>query len=142
MRRNTITKVAAIAVALSMAAGSTVLAAANPKPDNANLQNKTKVENKCEHKGMRRYGGIIEKLGLTKQELIDAQKSGKTLFDLAKTKGYTADQVKEMIIKGKTDAINRAIADGKLSKTEGDMMIAKVKEKISKWDGKIKVRDN
>ena len=79
MKRNKIAKVAAIAITLTMGVGSTVFAAANPKSDNENLQNKTKVENKCAHRGMRGYGGIIEKLGLTKQEVLDAQKSGKTL---------------------------------------------------------------
>lgn len=84
------------------------------------------------------FAKLVNKLGLTKNDIENARSNGKTLFDLAKEKGYTPDQVRKMAIEIKTDTINKAVTDGKISKEQGDTALKNMSEKISKWDGSIK----
>lgn len=84
------------------------------------------------------FGQLIQKLGITKDDIATAKASGKTLFDLAKDKGYTPEQVREMLIQTRTESINKAVTDGKLTKEKADELISKVKEQAAKWDGSIK----
>lgn len=96
------------------------------------------------HKGKKCHGihSILEKqIGLTKEDIDAAKKSGKTVFDLAKEKkGLTPDQVRNIIITEKNKCIDKAVSNGRITKEKGTEIKAKVKEKITKWDGSFKKR--
>lgn len=48
----------------------------------------------------------------------------------------TPDQKKEKILDKFTTKINKRVADGKLTKTEGDKLMEELKARVAKWDGK------
>lgn len=89
-----------------------------------------------------KHGGrfkAFKELGLTEQDIEEARKSGKTIFDIAKEKkGLSPEQVKAIMIKSKTEAINKKVSEGKITKEKADEIIAKMKKRIENWDGKLK----
>lgn len=131
--------IAALSLSMMIGLGSTAFAATNSTSKETKKPNKMMemFKNKKAH-GNDGFGQLIQKLGLTKEDIATAKNSGKTLFDLAKEKGYTADQVREMLVQIKTECINKAVTDGKLTKEKADELISKAKEQASKWDGSIK----
>jgi polyhydroxyalkanoate synthesis regulator phasin len=81
---------------------------------------------------------ILEnKYGISSADIEKAKKEGKTFFDLAKTKGVSPADFKAAIISPKLKAIDASIATGELTKEKASDLKAKLKESISKWDGKI-----
>ncbi|WP_027623009.1 hypothetical protein [Clostridium lundense] len=78
----------------------------------------------------------IEELKLTTEDIENAKKSGKTIFDIEKEKNdMSPDQVRSIIIKAKTDNINNKVTEGKLNREKADEIISKMKLNIEKWDG-------
>lgn len=131
--------ITALSLSIMIALGSTAFAATN------STCNETKKPNKMMgmFKNKKAPGNdgcdqLTQKLGLTKEDIAAAKKSGKTLFDLAKDKGYTPDQVRNMLIEIRTECINEAVTSGKLTKEKADELISKAKEQVSKWDGSMK----
>ncbi|MDP4144052.1 MAG: hypothetical protein Q8936_06140 [Bacillota bacterium] len=135
MIRANLKKAAALALTLTIAMSSTAFAASNANVNETNATSAA-MEN-CKGQHHPRYEAVLKKLGLTEQDVINAQKSGKTLFDLAKEKGYTADQVRAMMIESKTEHINKAVKEGRLTQDQANKLIEKVKARIQNWDGKI-----
>lgn len=81
---------------------------------------------------------LLQKLGLTENEVKKGRDSGKTLLDIAKGKGITLDKFKEAMISAKTEAIKQAVKDGKLTEKEGSKKITEIQDKIKNWDGTMK----
>ncbi|TDT51070.1 hypothetical protein [Fonticella tunisiensis] len=135
-------KILVLSLTLIIGIGSTAFAVLQPVPDNTD-NSKKKIEEKKERKEAQRaaFDNLINQLGLTKHDIENARASNKTLFDLAKTKGYTPDQVREMMIKNETDLINKHVSQGKLTQEQGKIAIEKMKERIKKWDGSLSRRD-
>jgi hypothetical protein len=97
----------------------------------------------CKHKHHEGKGklGLFEaakQMGISENDMRDAKENGKSFFELAKKKGYSEQQARDMIIKTKTEAINKAVSEGKLTKEKGDEIIKNTKDKILKWDGVFK----
>lgn len=112
-------------------------------PDNKSGKGDSQQSEKCREKHHDKYHKLsksilLQNLGLTKEDVKAARKSGKSIIDLAKEKGKTLDQIKAAMIDAKTKAISEAIKDGKISKEEGDKKLTKIKDKISNWDGTVK----
>jgi hypothetical protein len=82
--------------------------------------------------------GILEKLGITKQELEDGVKAGKTLFDIAKEKGHSESEVRNIMIEEKNKYIDSEVQKGTLTKEKADEIKTKFKERMQKWDGRLK----
>jgi polyhydroxyalkanoate synthesis regulator phasin len=81
---------------------------------------------------------ILEnKYGMCSADIEKAKKEGKTFFDLAKTKGVSEADFKAAIISPKLKGIDAAVATGELTKEKASDLKTKLKESISKWDGKI-----
>jgi hypothetical protein len=142
MKKQIVKRIGALALTLSIGVSSAALAQ-EKKPDTDQDGTTKKIETKkdCHRKHEKAHmmnGRVFEKMGIKKEDVQKAKQTGKTMFDLAKEKGYTEAQVKEMIVKDRTEAINKAVENGKLTREEADTKILKVKEKISKWDGTIK----
>jgi hypothetical protein len=137
-------KITALSMALALCAGITVNAATSlPPTENSNME-QTKVEQKGEHekcKKKRHHGGLYrtaKEIGITRGELRDAKENGKNFFELAKKKGYNEQQVKDIMIKNKTEALDKWVEKGKITKEEAKEMKEKIKERILKWDGSFK----
>lgn len=139
MIRKNFKKAAALALIFTTLIGSTAFATTSLTPNETNTAPKLK-NSKVHKKGFKReaFNKLLKDLGLTGEDLKKAEESNKTIFDLAKEKGYSEKQVKEMLIKNKTDAINKAVEDGDLTREKADKIIEKVKEKTSNWDGSLK----
>jgi hypothetical protein len=61
-------------------------------------------------------------LGLTQAELRTALREGKSLAEVAKSKGKSVDGLKEAITKGFRADIDKAVKDGVLTKEQGDRL--------------------
>lgn len=123
----------ALAAAFLMATGS-VFASTKNVPDE-------KQNNGCK---MERHVGLVydvlkNDLGFKDEEIKSAKKSGKTAFDLAKQKGITSDKLKEMIIEKQSKEIDKEVDGGKIPKEKAAEVKEHFKEKMSKWDGKLKM---
>lgn len=81
----------------------------------------------------------LKELGLTKEDIDEAKKSNKTIFDIAKEKkGLSADKVREIMIKSNTEHINEKVSEGKITKEKAAEIISNMKTRIQNWDGKLK----
>lgn len=69
---------------------------------------------------------LKNKFGIADSDITNARNSGKTMFDLAKEKGITADQFKSAMVEEKSKAIDEAVKNGSVTKEQGDAL----KEKI------------
>ena len=78
---------------------------------------------------------ILNQLGLTKEDIENAEKSGKTLFEIAKVKGHSEEEVKKIVMEERIREIDAAVSSGKLTKEKGEEIKVKIKEKIQNWDG-------
>ncbi|MBV7275899.1 hypothetical protein I6U48_23680 [Clostridium sp. PL3] len=89
--------------------------------------------------GMRGYDYVESilknKLGMTDKEITDGLNSGKTMYDLAKEKGMTVDQFKTALLEERNKAVDQAVADGKITKEEGDSIKATLKSNLENCTG-------
>lgn len=127
--------VTAVALTLILATGTGIFkvsAASVPKDDN---KNECKME---KHPGIV-HGILKNDLGFTDEDIKSAEKSGKNVFDLAKQKGISQDKLKEMIIDKQSKKVDEDVVSGKIPKEKADEIKSHFKEKISKWDGNLKI---
>lgn len=136
-------KILVLILSLLLALGATAFAA--PTSNTEKSQNPAnKIEGKCPknkaHKGMYfKKLASIKELGLTEEEIIAGGKANKTIFQLAKEKkGLSPEEVKSLIIKSKTETINKKVAEGKITKEQAEVILPKMKNKIENWDGSLK----
>ncbi|MCM8712062.1 YckD family protein [Clostridium sp. SYSU_GA19001] len=134
------TKIAALSLALVALISSPAFAKSASAADDTKTSVSTQAP--CEDKKCHKPDGFFktfEALGLTKEDIEAARKSGKTIFDLAKEKkGLSPEQVKDIMIKSKTEHINKKVSEGKITKEKADEIITKMKERMKNWDGKLK----
>jgi uncharacterized protein YidB (DUF937 family) len=67
-------------------------------------------------------------LGLTEAQLDAALESGKSLAQVAKEKGKSADKLVDALVAAATKRVDQAVTDGRLTKTQRDKIVADVKE--------------
>jgi lipoate-protein ligase A len=136
MLRGNPKKFTAFSLALLIGLSSTAIAKAASASEGAKAPTKTEAQkmNRGEHR-KEEFNKLLNQLGLSKEDLDKARASNKTLFDLAKEKGYTPEQVREIMIKNKTESINKAVSEGKLTQEKADIILKGMKEKLSNWDG-------
>lgn len=82
--------------------------------------------------------GVMDKLGISKEDFDKGLKEGRSLFDIAKEKGHSEEEVKKLIIEQKTNYIDSEVQKGDLSKEKGEEMKSKFKDRIEKWDGRFR----
>lgn len=82
-------------------------------------------------KGLARglVGDIAGILGMTPQELRDELKSGKTLEEIAKAKGFTLEQLKEKWLADKKAELDNQVSQGKLTAEKAQQILSRL-EKI------------
>jgi hypothetical protein len=75
--------------------------------------------------------GAAEYLGLTEAQLREQLRSGKSLADIARaTSGKTVEGLKAAIKSGITAALDKAVADGRLTDAQRDRMVAQLDARI------------
>jgi hypothetical protein len=74
---------------------------------------------------------ILKGKGVTDAEISDAANSGKTIYSLAEEKGITTDQLKNSILEEKIKVIDDAVANGTLTKEQGDISKSRITENIA-----------
>ena len=134
-------KITSLSIALALSIGITANAATSlPSTKKSDKEGK-KIELR---KGMckkKHHGGLYrtaKEMKITKEEMKKAKQNGTNFFELAKTKGYNEQQVKDMMIKNKSEALDEAVKNGKLTKEKAEEIKSKMKDRISKWDGNFK----
>lgn len=89
--------------------------------------------------GVRGYDYVQEilkdKLGLTDTEITNGLNSGKTMYDLAKEKGMTEDEFKAALLEERNQAIDKAVADGTITKEEATSMKETLKNNMDTCTG-------
>jgi hypothetical protein len=134
-------KITALSIALALSAAITANAATSlPATEKGDKEGK-KIELKKGKCRKKHHGGLhrtAKEMKITREEMKEAREKGTNFFELAKTKGYNEQQVKEMMIKNKNEALDKAVEEGKLTKEKAEEIKSRMKEKILKWDGKFK----
>lgn len=139
-------KFAALGLCISLGISSTAFALSNP--DSNEIKNpEKKIEDSKDRTGCKerknKHKNFIDpetmkELGITNDDMRSAKESGKTIFDIAKEKkGLSEKEVKEIIIKNRTDKINKKVEEGKLSKEKADNILLKMRSNVEKWDGNL-----
>ena len=65
-------------------------------------------------------------LGMTPEELASELKSGKTLEDIAKTKGLTLEQVKEELVEKQKQLLDERVAQGKMTEEQAEKVLSRL----------------
>jgi len=123
-KKNLIT---ALVLTIAVGAGVTSYAASNTISNTNTLGNKNVAHQRLQLGrtiGARGYDSVTSvlknKLKATDEEITNAINSGKSMFDLAKEKGLSEEDFKTAIKADRIRLIDEAIANGKLSKEQGD----------------------
>ncbi len=72
------------------------------------------------HDGMITY--FAQKLGLTVDEINTRLANGETMYQIAVSKGYTADQFTTLMTEARSQAIDQAVKAGTITQAQGDFM--------------------
>ncbi|WP_051624229.1 hypothetical protein [Clostridium akagii] len=132
--------ISAMTICLLLATNVTVFASTKPADEeHKNPSNSTKIQENS-YKRARFKTNVFEKLGITKEDIDNGRKTGKTLFDIAKEKGHSEEDVKKLMIEEKSKYIDDEVQRGAIPKEKAEEIKTHFKEKIEKWDGKL--RDN
>ena len=130
--------ISAIAIGIVLASNSLVFA--STKPDTSNHKNisiSSDIKKGC-GKRIRFKTDVFEKLGITKEDIENGKKSGKSIFEIAKEKGHSEEDVKKLMIEEKGKYIDAEVQRGAITKEKGEEIKVHFKEKIEKWDGKLR----
>jgi hypothetical protein len=70
---------------------------------------------------------ITKLLGMTWQQIYDARASGKTMSEIAKSKGISDQKVIDAMLAGQKSAIDQALKDKRITQAQADWMLARMK---------------
>lgn len=79
-----------------------------------------------------RFSEAAEALGMTTEDLKAQVQEGKTLAQIAESKGVSTDDLAAAMVKGTKTALDKSVADGKLTQAEADERLAKATERVQK----------
>lgn len=65
---------------------------------------------------------LAAKLGISEADLEKAYSEGKTFWQVAQDKGLTTEQAQQMMIDARNAALDKMVADGKITKDQADWM--------------------
>lgn len=126
MKKRSIVSALVLTIAIGM--GTTAFAATT---ENANLETVTQRLGLGRITSMRGFDYITnilkDKLGMSEAEITDGMNSGKTGYDLVVEKGMSEEEFKASLTEEKTKAIDGAVAEGTITKEEGENIKANLK---------------
>ncbi|MCS5697181.1 MULTISPECIES: Fis family transcriptional regulator [Desulfofundulus] len=74
----------------------------------------------------KRLDVLAQVLGMSADELKTELQQGKKIYDIAKEKGLTMDQLHQKLLEARIQAIQQAVKDGKISQDKADKMIQRL----------------
>lgn len=80
---------------------------------------------------------LLNKIGVTFEELKQAKLINKSAYDLALDKGFSTEQLKNFINQDRFVAIDELVLNRKISREIGEQVKEKIKEHTDKWDGSL-----
>lgn len=124
-----------ITLVITMMVATGITAYAATTPDSTPRNNGT-MEN-CAGTGTSRVAhlhgrdiliNLLKSKGVTDEEINSALDSGKSLHTLLTDKGVTAEEIKEYMLTERTKSIDEAVANGTMTKDQGEEAKTKIKE--------------
>jgi Spy/CpxP family protein refolding chaperone len=70
---------------------------------------------------------ITKLLGMTWQQIYDARAAGKTLSDIAKSKGISDQKVTDTMLASQKSAVGQAVKDKRITQAQADWVLARMK---------------
>lgn len=136
--------VAAMSIVAVLMTG-TVAFAASEGNETASKGDSTSMNADCAGMGIRSATGkrgfefvtdvLKNKFKVTDEEIQNGRSSGKTLNDVATDKGVTQEQLRDAMVEEKVKSIDEAIAEGKVSKEEGEALKTRIRENAQNCTG-------
>jgi hypothetical protein len=77
------------------------------------------------------WDALTKALGMTSQEIYAERAAGKTLADIAKSKGVSEAQLTDAILAAQKTAIDQAVKDKRLTQAQADWLLARMKANSS-----------
>lgn len=69
---------------------------------------------------------FAEALGMTEEDLEAELDTGKTMWQVAEEKGFTQEEFGDLMVTARTNALNKAVEDGVITREQADWMIARM----------------
>ncbi|EYE88877.1 hypothetical protein Q428_05755 [Fervidicella metallireducens AeB] len=125
--------IAVLALTAAVGAGSTVYAATT---QTSTLNRGLGLGRITSLRGYDYLVSILKnKLGLTDKQISDGLNSGKTMYDLAKEKGMTAEKFRALLLEEKNKAIDNAVSKGTITKEQGNALKETLKNNMNNCTG-------
>lgn len=145
MKRTTIKKSILLSIPLTFMLNTAAMAiVSNNEPpvtqhscDVKNPKKHFNRENKGNHYTRSATLILINKYGVRMDEITKAKESGKTVFDIAQSKGLDKQKLKDLILAPRLKTIDEMVSTGELTKEDGELVKNRMKQHIEKWDGKL-----
>jgi polyhydroxyalkanoate synthesis regulator phasin len=144
LRKCAIKKSILFSVPIILMLGTTTMATeikASPSKNHTcevkNPEKKFNKENKGFHYTRSATLILINKYGIRMDEVTKAKEGGKTVFDLAKSKGVTEQQLKDLILAPRLKIIDEMVMTGELTKEDAENVKGRMKQNINNWNGKL-----
>jgi len=124
-----------ITLAITMMVGIGITAYAATTPDSTQRNNGTMES--CLSTGASRVShlrgheiltNLLKSKGVTDEEINSALDTDKSLYTLLTEKGVTAEEIKEYMLTERTKSIDEAVANGTLTKDQGEAEKTRIKE--------------
>ena len=74
---------------------------------------------------------VAELLGMTPEELHDAEEAGSSLADIAESQGVAVDEVIQAIVDEKAEHLAEEVAEGDLTQAEADARLAEIQARTA-----------
>jgi len=76
---------------------------------------------------------MADALGITHDELEELLDQGKTMWQIAQEKGFTQEQFSELMVKARTEALQKMVEDGVITQEQADWMTSRMQQG---WGGR------
>jgi hypothetical protein len=73
---------------------------------------------------------ILKKLGMTPEQFVAERQAGKSLADIAKSKGLSADSLTADMLAAKKDLLDKSVKDGRLTQAQADAAYARMQSQV------------
>jgi hypothetical protein len=110
--------------------GITTVASAK-RSDSANRERIVHVAPMHDRRNGEHLDAISSLLGITSEELKTELRSGKSLAEIAISKGVDTQKVIDAIVAGMTEKLTEKVAEGKITQAQADTMLANVVDRVT-----------
>ncbi|MGI9599315.1 MAG: hypothetical protein ACR2QK_24340 [Acidimicrobiales bacterium] len=109
--------------------------------DNGSTDESESTEERGHRHGRRGHRGfkaeaVTEALGLSREEIRAGFEDGKTLAEMAEEQGISADALSSALVASITEAVEQAVADGKIDADKAQERLAEVEANIDEFINK------